>query len=371
MNKILWGTGWYNVETFESKSFIWSGKEAELLLSDNSSRCIIFVFESNAHTAKSISISHGRLNEEYLLERGITSVKFYPDLSLKSASKIIIKTEIFVPTTVIDGSTDTRELGQCLRSINMDGDVIELSSIMSNDKINKSFTEIIGLESMGISTYCITLKSTPERQKYAEEHLWRHKINYTLFYGLDAKDLGISANVMTTQTYTKIDDWVTIGQVGCYISHYILWQNLESDRNNTILIVEDDVSLVPNFVKSLHHYLQSVPEDWELLYIGYESLDNIEHKCINNKVISGFPACTYAYMIKKSIIPLLLSELKPVGVPIDTQMRYKLKDKVKSYALTPQLAYQKSSLLDETQEPNTIFKSLTYDWDMDIYKKKK
>lgn len=219
----------------------------------------------------------------------------------------------------------------------------------------------------GISTWCVTLKSTPKRESYIKSHLMYHNINHQIFYGLDAIKSGITANIIQDQKYTILDTWVTVGAVGCYITHYMLWQNIMNDSNDMFFIVEDDASLVNNFIDIFTEYFKHVPEDWDILYIGHESLQLVNPIVINDRISQGIPACTYAYVIKKKTIPMLL-ELAPINMPIDTLIRLKLGNRIKSYAFTPKLASQKSSVVEELHyDPE--FRSLTYDWNLNPMQK--
>lgn len=211
-----------------------------------------------------------------------------------------------------------------------------------------------------ISTWCITLKSTPERELYIKKHLNFHNIDYKIFYGLDAIKTGVTAKIIQDQKYTILDTWVTVGAVGCYISHYMLWQNIIESAADIFFIVEDDVSLIDNFTDVFMEYLKHVPSDWDIIYVGHESLHLVNPQVINDKVSQGIPACTYAYIIKKKTIPMLL-ELAPIDMPIDTLIRLKLGNKLKSYVLTPKLATQKSSVVEEVNY-DSVFRSMTYDW---------
>jgi GR25 family glycosyltransferase involved in LPS biosynthesis len=367
MNKLLFGTGWHNIETNDNGKFIWSSKESEFILSDNTIRYIDFVFQSDEFTSNSITISHGKFEESFTLVSGINSFKFYPDLSIKLQSKIKIKTIPFCPKNVIPNADDIRELGQRLIAISIDGNVVDLASIMSHVRMfevnpNKTNT----LESMGISTYCLTLKTTPNREEYAIKHLKEHGINANIFYGVDADSMGITSPILNTQQYSKLGDWMTVGSVGCYLSHYMLWQNL-NDINDITFIVEDDVVLIPDFVEHFEKFYDIVPADWDIIYVGYESLSGVEHVEVNNKIIKGIPACTYAYMIKKSSIIKFLEAMKTMKYPVDTQIQHELGHTINSYVFSPKLASQKSSIIERNfNDPS--FKSMTYDWILDINK---
>lgn len=57
------------------------------------------------------------------------------------------------------------------------------------------------------------------------------------------------------------------GWRGCRESHMKLWsQAVEEDR--TILVMEDDVTFVPNFRAHLDRVLAETPEDFDVLFLG-------------------------------------------------------------------------------------------------------
>ena len=67
-------------------------------------------------------------------------------------------------------------------------------------------------------------------------------------------------------TETKI---VNNGEIGCFLSHYRIWQKMAEDE--IFLILEDDVHFGPNFVEDLRTILdeaQTIPDGWDMIYIG-------------------------------------------------------------------------------------------------------
>ena len=373
MEKVLFGEGWYPLERDDTKPFVWSTGKSSLFVNDRSAKFLVLAFLVHPDTTKIVTVSQGVHSKDYVLNGQKCYVVFYLDrTSNKYPQEIVITTQTFIPSEIHPTeTTDSRTLGQCLIALRVNEELVPLDTISIGDFLldRKQFQPEFGLQSLDIDVWCLTLKSTPKREEYARKHLDDHNLKYRMFYGLDAKETGVSSDVIYQQKFTKIDDWVTVGQVGCYVSHYMLWQNILENSDDTILILEDDAQLEDDFIFRLNEALYHVPNDWGLLYLGYESLHGVQPRVINDRICEAFPACTYAYMIKKSTIPILLNEIKPINCPVDTMLRYKLKDKVKSYVLTPQLVYQKSSLLQGGNVDPT-FKSMTYDWEMDIYRKK-
>ena len=60
------------------------------------------------------------------------------------------------------------------------------------------------------------------------------------------------------------------GMVGCALSHIQLCVNLaNSPEQDMYLILEDDVTFVPDFRKKFVHAISQLPPDWDILYLGH------------------------------------------------------------------------------------------------------
>ena len=94
-----------------------------------------------------------------------------------------------------------------------------------------------------------------------------------------------------------------------------------------------------NFPKK---YKLQLPEDWSYVLLGYEGMENFSLKQITENILQCHPYCTYAYIIKKSIIKTLMSACMPIIYPIDMQLQQKLKDNISVYVTHPVLVYQRS-----------------------------
>ncbi|WQV36291.1 glycosyltransferase family 25 protein [Helicobacter pylori] len=67
--------------------------------------------------------------------------------------------------------------------------------------------------------------------------------------------------------HSYVGDGLTLPELGCYLSHYFLWKECVK-TNQPIVILEDDVTLEPNFMQALEDCLKS-PFDFVRLYGHY------------------------------------------------------------------------------------------------------
>jgi len=60
---------------------------------------------------------------------------------------------------------------------------------------------------------------------------------------------------------------ITRGEVGCFLSHYRIWEKMK--ENEIYLILEDDVRFETNFVRELQIIFKEAKTiEWDLIYIG-------------------------------------------------------------------------------------------------------
>ncbi|CAJ99619.1 lipopolysaccharide biosynthesis protein [Helicobacter acinonychis] len=67
--------------------------------------------------------------------------------------------------------------------------------------------------------------------------------------------------------HSDISDGLTLPELGCYLSHYLLWKEC-ARLNQPVIILEDDVALESNFIQALEDCLKS-PFDFVRLYGCY------------------------------------------------------------------------------------------------------
>lgn len=215
-------------------------------------------------------------------------------------------------------------------------------------------------------TFCITLKDTLERKKYIERHAAEHGIEITTFDGINNHKFGLRTTIPYNDdnTGSDVDHFIPPGQIGCLLSHYMLWQTLWYLPYDEILIVEDDIVISENFQENFLDYKSQLPDDWQYVFVGHCCLPPVEfHTKIAPNVIttSHPPMCTHAYMIKKSAIPILLETNHMAWAHVDIQIQKKSLRQLKHYVFIPPLIDQLSLLKKScpTIDPDNIFTSLT------------
>jgi len=153
------------------------------------------------------------------------------------------------------------------------------------------------------------------------------------------------------------------GIVGCYLSHYLLYKQLETTDLDYAVILEDDSNiLIDNINEKIDTYL-NMNKTFDFLFLGYNPIpgnqydDELYH--INNKVkVWGF----HGYIINIKSIPKILENNNIINFEIDIQIFNKIKKNIfTGYFIYPKLINQHKfkSLIRTNIIDNNINKKLT------------
>jgi len=175
--------------------------------------------------------------------------------------------------------------------------------------------------------FMINLKRRPERRLKMEMILKELGIEYTYFEAVDGKKLtdeeiaakGITLMPEYEDPYHKRP--MKLGEIGCFLSHYMIWQKMVENNLQEVLILEDDIKFEPYFRE---HAIQLMEEahrigGYDLIYFGRKRLDDNEEfiEQSPNFVKVSYTYWTLAYAItldgaKKLLAAEPLKRLLPV-----------------------------------------------------------
>lgn len=142
--------------------------------------------------------------------------------------------------------------------------------------------------------------------------------------------INISSDVTVSGSF-KQRGWFKIGEVGCFMSHYILWNKLINDECDYYLILEDDASLTFNSEKLKQFFDSNLPEI-DLVFcqtvspnfpngkeifnkINVDHLVQVPNGYLDYQLIEG----TTGYIVSKSGAKKLLDQVNEFGcvMPVD------------------------------------------------------
>ncbi len=185
-------------------------------------------------------------------------------------------------------------------------------------------------------TYVISLDRAKEKYKRVERDFSAIGIQVQRFPGVYAKELPkeyLESVVHPYALYTidngrKIDPEIsTLGAVGCYLSHVELWKKLLESEEEVMHVVEDDATVLAT-VEEMNEFIQSVPSDWDIIYLGFFKMHPLmtrgEDVELSNRMyrINSPTYQTHSYVINRRGAEKLLSKAFPIVHHVDSYMSF-------------------------------------------------
>lgn len=175
--------------------------------------------------------------------------------------------------------------------------------------------------------FMINLKRRPERRIKMELTLRELGIDYTYFEAIDGKKL--SDDVLVEKGIKFMPEYadpyhkrpMKMGEVGCFLSHYTIWQKMVEENLKEVLILEDDIKFEPYFRERAEELMNEAREigDYDLIYFGRKRLQENEEliRESRNFVKVSYTYWTLGYAItlegaRKLLAAEPLSKLLPV-----------------------------------------------------------
>lgn len=143
---------------------------------------------------------------------------------------------------------------------------------------------------------------------------------------------------------------LTLGAIGCAMSHRAVWKAINSSTISSALILEDDIEIDERIIEKLQSYEKYIP-DFDVLFLGYHpatlkylnSSNNVNDVVIelakhDKSRIYGL----FGYVVSKKGASKLL-KLFPISEQLDTELSKNIKSlDLNIYVLKPNLCLIKS-----------------------------
>jgi glycosyl transferase family 25 len=184
--------------------------------------------------------------------------------------------------------------------------------------------------------FCINIKSAVDRKVHCITEFEREQIDVQFVSGFPAK-LSSVRHVATT---------LSMGMVGCFISHERLLEEISRNDYNNTVIFEDDVKLNNGFKLKLENVLQTLPSDFDIAFLGWYKKGLLNSLVpVNNDwftVGSAHVWGTHAYLIKNGeSAAKILDTLHPIRNQVDLQILEDMRNgKINGYLLKTPICHQ-------------------------------
>ncbi|XP_064539541.1 glycosyltransferase 25 family member [Drosophila montana] len=176
--------------------------------------------------------------------------------------------------------------------------------------------------------FMINLQRRPERRRKMEQLFVELGLQVEHFAAVDGKQL--NAQLVQEMGISFLPGYedpyhhrpMTMGEIGCFLSHYRIWQQIVQRQLRQVLILEDDIRFEPYFTGSAQRVLQQASKfDYDLIYFGRKRLKDESEPWVegtDSLVHVGYSYWTLAYVITLRGAEKLLA-VKPLEklIPVD------------------------------------------------------
>ena len=177
------------------------------------------------------------------------------------------------------------------------------------------------LDSMQVDKiFLINLVRRPERRERMQAVLKLLRLEYELFEAVDGKQINESylGELQVKMLPGWRDPWgsrsITYGEIGCFLSHYFIWERALRDNMSRVIVLEDDIRFMPGFRGKFEAMMEEVKNlslDWDLIYLGRKRLVKGGEPFVKGARFIVQPTYTYwtvGYMVSLSGAKKLLAQ---------------------------------------------------------------
>jgi len=167
-----------------------------------------------------------------------------------------------------------------------------------------------------------------------------------------------------------IHDRRKLGSLGCTLSHISLLKNMIKNNDEFVCVLEDDAILDKQFFEKIQKALNDVPEDWDIIFLGFSCAYSHDNRCKKNDSIKkikdnihsiNYIYGSYGYLINNKGARKIIDNIYPIWWHVDTMYSFLIqKGILNSYCTIPNLIFHPgkfsiSSVKYETDTPYTSY----------------
>lgn len=199
--------------------------------------------------------------------------------------------------------------------------------------------------------YVINLDKDTKRLKNVQSELQKHYITFERFPAIVGKNLTHSRHLTE---FCNI--YCTDGMKGCALSHRTIWEECVQKGYKAVLVLEDDITLHPEFNSLLQSAWDKVPSDFDIVYLGcngacevsdtpvntfIQTVTNNKPVEVNERVFQNKGGIgLYGYIISRRCAEQLLQH--QIVTHVDSQIRLWARElELSIYSLHPKLVLVK------------------------------
>lgn len=188
-------------------------------------------------------------------------------------------------------------------------------------KINTDINNL--LQQYFDKVFIVSVPRFTDRHKQLEKHL--EGLSFDFFWGADKLKLDYAIakkdgtyDEQVAQKLQRQGKALNLGEIACSLSHRMVYKEMVKHNWQKVLILEDDILPLYNNLPQLPAALNELPDNWELVYLGYLKHENVtaalKRKQMWYKVLSRLGLMKWTYKMVTNLLPKPYStHLKKAG----------------------------------------------------------
>ncbi len=149
---------------------------------------------------------------------------------------------------------------------------------------------------------------------------------------------------------TKKDPTLSVGAIGCALSHISAWERIVKEQIPEALIFEDDIEIKDNFVTEISKLKSYFPENYDMIHLGYGLKSLLGIRQIINKYFVKTNSCMsgFGYILSNKGAKKLLEHIFPISAPYDVEITKKISN-FDIYLISPlnRIVFSLTSVINE------------------------
>ncbi len=199
------------------------------------------------------------------------------------------------------------------------------------------------MQDLGCPVRVISLKRSTERRGMIQNTLTKLGLEFTFFDAVDGNNLtNVELAKYSEKDAIKLEGRkLSLGEIGCALSHLRLYEELLASEHECLLILEDDI-LIGEMLLGVVKNRNNLPKDWELVnFYTWKDVEPIGEFIFDIYRPGKFKKAanmTAAYLVNRRGAEKLLKVGYPVKLAADDLTGRTGFTGLMSYGITPRVA---------------------------------
>lgn len=193
-------------------------------------------------------------------------------------------------------------------------------------------------------TWVLTVERPIARFDATAKHLDERGIDWQRFDGFDNERCQLSP--VLTFDLDRVGERIGKKHIAATLSHMAIWYVMLYQPDDSFIVYEYDVELVPEFQEQFDRAMSVMPEDWDVIFLGSGCRTGRETIHIAENVYEiKYPLAGHGMMYRKKALPTLIREQQSIYQPLDIALFYQAFPLLRVYTIVEPIVNQRGTPL--------------------------